>query len=213
MKQIRLTKLSCSLLLLILPFYIQAQLVMNYQIMANSKLYLTGKSNVNKFSCDCIESFPLADFQISQNSNSNLIYFSNTKIDIPTSKLDCGNKKMNKDLKKTLLSDQYPNINIELCEVSIPSDELENDWNEVTANTYMVLAGNRKAVQMKIKSIKSSPNQYRLKCTQVVRLTDFDIDPPTALLGLVKVKDEISIHFDLIVKVDTKGMGLLRKHK
>ena len=40
---------------------------------------------------------------------------------------------------------------------------------------------------------------FSLKGSEEILLTDYGIDPPTALLGLIRTGDRITIEFDMVV--------------
>jgi polyisoprenoid-binding protein YceI len=43
--------------------------------------------------------------------------------------------------------------------------------------------------------VEQSGNAFTVKGTTDFRLTDFQIDPPTALMGTIKTGDEVTIEF------------------
>jgi hypothetical protein len=45
-------------------------------------------------------------------------------------------------------------------------------------------------------------NDGRLRAmgSKAIKMTDYNVEPPTAMLGLVKAENELTVHFDLIAR-------------
>ncbi|MCB9081813.1 MAG: YceI family protein [Lewinellaceae bacterium] len=170
------------------------------KILAGSQLYLDGSSNVNKFSCYCTESLPT--MQLDMIATPDGANFSDSKLRIATRSLDCKNKGINKDMYATLKADEFPHIGVEMTRVHIPGNtplHEANDWIAINADVYLTIAGQRRKVVLNAKGKQMEPNIFRFVSAKTIQMTDFGIEPPTALLGLVKVRNEITIHFDFVV--------------
>ncbi len=194
-----LTSLTFFLTLTVFSLY--AQKGLELKILDNSKLYIEGKSNVNKFACHCTENFPTSKIQFNSTPTNKTAHFNKTEMKITTSKLDCGKKAINKDLQKTLKVDEYPNITLELCSLNFQEASHDDDWQLVKAETFLTIAGTTRTMNMQVKAKQLGNNQFKIISSEELKLTDFGIEPPTALLGLVKVKDEMTLHLDLEVKI------------
>ncbi|MFM8448532.1 MAG: hypothetical protein ACKOAY_00365 [Haliscomenobacter sp.] len=173
-------------------------------ITEQSTLALNGSSNVNKFSCACTQKFTPIELHATMSSNRTLATFDRSVLKIATTKLDCGQKMMNRDMYETLKADHYPYILIELKKVHFPLGITLDDcaeWVELDAETVITIAGTARKVPLKVKARNLASGRFQFKSAQSVNMTDFGITPPTAMMGAVKVKDAISINFDLFVSV------------
>ena len=145
-------------------------------------LEIKGWTNINTFKCsnEKVQN-ALSIYAFSGNQLPTVVF----KID----DFDCQNKMMNKDFRKILQSDQFPNITIKFLEFVKASGDRFNAVIEVkmmtVSRTYQVsfsmynnnLAGNRR-----------------------VRFSDFKIIPPKRMGGMVYVKDVLDLFFSLSVK-------------
>ena len=171
----------------------------------SSQLKIEGKTNVNGFSCGCAEQFASQAFSIGEKDADGLsTNFSRTKLKIKVKNLDCGNKLMNKDLQQSMNADKHPYITIELLKVT--EDKCNrlakrNDWVKVKALARITLNDHSNDYWLDITAKKSAENHYRFIGSKALRMTDFGVTPPVALMGMVKVQDGISIQFDLDVSV------------
>lgn len=174
-----------------------------YYIDAGSSLSIAGSSNVNKFKCDCLEQFSKSSIRFEQQEGGKILRFSNAGLHIRSKSLDCGNQQMNKDMYKTLRADQHPNIQIELSRAQLQGAELAvgKDWVPLKASAQLTIAGVTKPVVFDVKAKRIAPDRIRLSTSKEVLMTDFGMEPPTAMLGLVKVNNAIRIDMDLIVVV------------
>lgn len=169
---------------------------------SGSRLAIEGSSNVNKFTCMCNEQFPRMHIRYDRAEGSTALRFSNATLHVRAKSLDCGNQAMNKDMYETLLADKHPNIRIELQRAQLPAPEAlsrTNAWTPLKANAQLTIAGITQPVVFDVQAARLAPDRIRLTSIKEVRMTDFGMTPPRALMGLVKVHDAIRIHLDLIV--------------
>ena len=174
----------------------------DFHIQEQSKLSLNGTTNVSKFNCACGQRFKPQTFYATASANRSNISFSHTTLYLTTTSLDCGNRLMNRDMYETLRAEDYPNISIELKKAIFPPGVTIDDcseWVELDAETTITIAGTAKKVPLKVKARSLSAGRFQFRSAQMLKMTDFGIQPPTAMMGAVKVRDEIQIQFDLIV--------------
>lgn len=175
------------------------------RITEKSKLSIEGSSNVNEFTCNCLTDFPPIPFEISWEDKSGLLRsFRNTQISLPIANLDCGNKMMNKDLRQALNADKYPFITINLVQ-SLENDctswQRLNSWVQLKALVEIELNGCTNSYWLPVMASRQGENSYRFISNKDLKMTDFGVQPPTALLGMVKVNNEIKISLDLVIDV------------
>ncbi len=171
-----------------------------FHLDASSTLYLEGSSNVSNFSCVWRQDKPLGAFVFSPNSQGDSLHFSGAGIDIEIRTLDCGNQRMNHDLYQTLNASLFPHIDIALHEATLMNigDHEYSTYKtlvDITMNNHKLKTG----VELDVQSMGESTWSFRGR--KKLKMSDFNVDPPTAMLGLVRVKDEITIVFDLVVHI------------
>lgn len=175
-----------------------------YKINEESELYITGNSNVAKFKCDCTETLPESKAQLLVEDDDRKVKFSQTLLKLTTKLLDCHNVGMSHDLHKGLKAKEYPYIKIELNEASLAKStftHVSEQWKSLEANTTITIAGVSKAVKLDVQAKRTGIDSFRFKSVKKLLMTDFGIDPPRPMLGLIKVEDEITIHFDMSVTI------------
>ncbi|MEY3052930.1 MAG: hypothetical protein RLY31_2715 [Bacteroidota bacterium] len=177
-----------------------------FRITDNSSLSLEGKTNVNVFRCRCTEKFFRQEYSaLSAATPSESLHFRNTGLALPVASLDCGNKLMNKDLQKALRHDLHPFIHIYLREVK--PDKCHrlsagNDWIRLKALTCISINGMDKEYWLDVNALRLSSTRYRFVCAKRIDMTDFGITPPSAMMGMVRVENDIVIRMDLEIALD-----------
>lgn len=178
----------------------------SYSIKENSSLTLMGSSNINSFQCTTYENISKGFIYIITEDEQDYVKFANAILKINVKSFDCGNQIMNKDLYKTLNANESPTIDVELLGASpLTSGKiLKSGDGRFVADVAITLNGNSKADQLVIQWEKTGYNVYRFTGNKELKMSDFDIESPVAALGLIKVRDEITIHFDLFIQASPK---------
>jgi len=126
---------------------------------------------------------------------------------VPIHNLDCDNRRMNKDLRAALQADVFPENRLDVYRVEMPWDVAgaaeKNGRPRVTLYGTMSLAGSSREVTIRLTSWLDDMKRLHGQGSLEVRMTDFGIEPPTALFGLVKAHDDILIRFHLMADPDT----------
>lgn len=179
---------------------------LTFVIEHSSQLEIEGSSNVNTFTCHCFcFNEEVRHIQLGGKSGTTLTKFSGSELQIRTKDLDCGKKAMNRDLYEALKEDQYPHIHIRLINTKLFGQlPLTTEWQNFLATTAITIADQEKLVKMHVQGKKLSDNRYRFKGSQVLRMTDFGLEPPKPFMGLIKVDDQIRIHLDLNIRLITE---------
>lgn len=176
-----------------------------YRIAPSSSIEVTGLTNFDSFTCKCSQIFSLQKCTIEvpdQEERSTL--FHATLLQIPIKSLDCGNPIMNHQLQRSLNADQFPNISIELRKAAWEKNgrPWESDaGGKIQALVQVSLNGQNHDYWLEISGRKTGNLRYHCSGEKTLRMTDFEIKPPTAMMGLVKVKDEIKICLDLEISL------------
>ena len=157
-------------------------------ISKESELKISGETNINNFNCifnpaDLPEKL-IVRFERKQ---QNLI-FKNTSLILNANAFDCGSRPINKDFEALIKAKKYPYIFLHLKELNL----LNQKSALITLN--IEIAGIKKSfkVPVKIDDIKSN-----YKGIIHLNIDDFKLEPPKKIFGLIKVKKEIQIEFNL----------------
>lgn len=164
------------------------------QILPDSHLEITGDTNISKFKCDFNTKSLERTFDLEYRALENHLNFKNAILKLNNVDFDCGNRAINKDFHVLLKTEKHPQITLELTEIHL--------YNEYSGNAYttITIAGKSKDYSLPIDIVKKgAAANYSGNLKLDIR--DFDLEPPKKMFGLIVIKDEIEIEFNLAVKI------------
>ena len=99
---------------------------------------------------------------------------------------------MNNNTYKALKADDHPDITFALVS---PVKSVPASGRTVSAKINLTIAGVTKTIDMTVKATGKGHESVEFEGSQTIKMTDYGIDPPRALLGTLKTGDDITIHF------------------
>lgn len=167
-----------------------------------SRLWFEGRSNVNQFECSAGNysgQATLPEFNNPSTLLNQVTEVLSVEIEIEVDSIECGQRKMNRDLQKALKADTYPEINFVFEEADLISrPQSIEDAFEVKVQGYLTVAGNTRKISFMTNAYYLNNERVRAVGQTTIRMTDFGVEPPTALMGLIRADEELTVHFDLI---------------
>lgn len=163
------------------------------KILPKSKLTITGDTNIKAFNCV----FDMAFLQKEQHiqfivDEPNHIRFKNAVLSLATKGFDCGSRPINNDFHKLIQSERHPQILIELLEVR------QQSTGPANAVVNITIAGTRKEQTFPVEFTEGAVSN--ISGTLMLDIKDFNLEPPKKLFGMIVVKDDIEIEFNLAVQ-------------
>lgn len=195
-------RFSSILVLLFFLSYTSPTSKIHYLIDDSSYLTIEGTSNVTGFECRCNQVFSSGSLATEVIDNGKKAKFRDGKLTLETRSFDCGQKGISRDMHKALKAETYPFITIDLIEVVQQNTFLntpQGSWLWINAKANLTIAECTKEVNLEIKGMELDSGRYRFVSSENLKMTSFNIEPPKPMLGLIKVDDEIIIHFDLVI--------------
>jgi hypothetical protein len=174
--------------------------VVKWVITSGCSLKVDGSTNINKFSCG-ITGYNRPDTITVTRASSSALYLSgNIKLDVPN--FDCHNAIMTADLRKTLKVKEFPQLMIFFISMSKYPDA-GNKQDITKGMVLIVLAGVSKRFEVDYKIISADNNSINLIGSRKVNFSDFNLTPPRKLGGMIQTNNELSVEFNLRMKVLT----------
>ncbi|WP_242132092.1 YceI family protein [Aestuariivivens marinum] len=122
----------------------------------------------------------------------------NLHIEILAESLKSGKKSMDKNTYKALQTDKYPKITFVLTQVKNIEALEENKYVAETLGDLSI-SGTKKNISLKFE-VEIIGNTVKIKGEKAFKMTNFNVDPPTALFGTITTGNEITIKFESIFK-------------
>ena len=123
------------------------------------------------------------------------------RLRVPVANLRCGNAKMERDMSRALRADQFPSIEFRFTElVGGVNHDIDTHTYRAKIAGVLSLAGSAKSIKLDVEARRIGPNRFRLQARLPLKMTDFQITPPTALFGAIKARNELAVKFDLVLQ-------------
>lgn len=116
-------------------------------------------------------------------------------VSVPSKTLKSGKKLMDKKCYDALKADKFPNIGYEFKSASNLKSTGNGTYSAVF-NGNLTIAGNTKNIPINV-TINANTGSITIKGRKAIKMTDFGVEPPKALMGTIKTGDDITIDFNL----------------
>ncbi|WP_426432449.1 YceI family protein [Winogradskyella sp. HB-48] len=114
-------------------------------------------------------------------------------ITVESESLKSGKSKMDKNTYKALETDDYKKITFKLTKTSEIKKISDNTY-ELNGIGELTIVGNTKEIPMSLK-LEMKDSMVLISGKNEIKMTDFGVEPPTALLGTIKTGDAITISY------------------
>ncbi len=190
------------LFLFLLPFSLTASSgsFYSYSIHPDSRVVIQGTTNINQFACVSESDLPHGVFLAETSETHNAIAFSDAVLKLKVASFDCLNRRMNSDLQDAMGAPAHPEILIRLLEATPVENGASGENNQLLVKMSISLNGVVRNTQVVIEYNRVEPYLFSFVGSKELNMTDFNIDPPSPVLGLIKVHDNITIQFNLLVE-------------
>lgn len=170
-----------------------------------SQLQIIGKTNFGEFSCHCNQWDQVKHDEFIGSVRNHKIYFDHASLEIPVEALECQNRMMTADLHDLLRSESNEGV----IQVTFKEAQwyLNSLWSEKISlnkpigyfDVFLTIGGITKNSKVDIFSSKEQVKQKTLSTKGKIelKLNEFNIEPPTKMLGMVKVKNSLEIDLNL----------------
>lgn len=179
---------------------IVAQNTLKIDVLNGSKIFIDGDASIIKFRIYQSSTNFLEDsHHITFSKLHNKIFLNKNEINVPVKSFESNNKMALRDFLKMMDVKNYNYLNIKLNYVEIFTDKnIENKGNAVMDFT---IKGVTKKINFPL-AISKFKNIYTLNSSKQINIKDFNLTAPTALAGLIKVKDVIDIHLYFVLQIE-----------
>lgn len=191
-----INKLSFTLLVSLLLFAGISNAQTKYSAKSHQVL-VSGTSNVHDWSSKATSVTVTADFGLA-NGNFDKINSASVKIESKSLKSTKNSDIMDERTYSTLKVEKYPTMTYVVTK--IVSSQVAAGESTVTVSGNLTIAGVTKPSDLVLK-IKNLPGgDIEVKGSRKVLMSNHGIKPPSFMFGAMKVADEVTITFDVVLK-------------
>jgi hypothetical protein len=164
----------------------------SYTFERSSKIWVEGTSTVHDWECQVVQ---FAGNVNAEAAEASLADISTTTLTVPVQGIDCDNGTMNGKVSDALGSSP---VRYALTDATVGAPTAEG-WFTIRTTGELSIAGNVQTVQMDVKGKALENGRFRLTGQHTLKMTDYGVDPPTAMFGTLKTGDEVTVHFDATI--------------
>lgn len=161
----------------------------------DSEMTVRGTSNVHDWDMEVETINGQIDLRPAEDGSAPRI--ERLKVEIPVESIVSDKGRQNRKTYDALKSNRYPTIYFNASEVEVTPEE--GGRFTATARGELIIAGERRTVDVQATGTPLDGGGYRFQGEHALLLSDFDIDRPSAMLGTIRVGDEITLAFDVIL--------------
>lgn len=189
---------TIALLILGLPLYSQS----NYKMESDYSFIIRGGSNIRDWSesvddADGIASVNMVDEgHLDINEVRILIHSNEIK------SIGVEGTAMNKKTYETLKTSQYPTITF-MVTTAVRSLAADGKKHLIETDGILTIAGVSKIIKLRPVISAIPEGKIAIEGDVFLKMRDFGLEPPVTLFGLLRVKDEFTVHFEIALAPDS----------
>ena len=119
-------------------------------------------------------------------------------VTIPVTSIKSEHAKMDKLMAEALKANANPEIRFELTEAT--PQQKNNDAFVLAAKGKLTIAGVTRDIAMNVQATRTPDGHYALTGQAPIKMTEFGIKPPTAMMNTIKTGDDVKVTFRWIVE-------------
>ncbi|HEX4047828.1 MAG TPA: YceI family protein [Elusimicrobiota bacterium] len=120
------------------------------------------------------------------------------EVRIAVAGLKSGESGLDKNMRQAMDAEKNPDVVYRLERYELAKGTTDGVMT-AKASGELTIAGTTKPVTMDVE-FRLGPDAADLKGSYTLEMSDYGIKPPTLMLGTIKVRDPVTIRFDLILK-------------
>ncbi|MGZ3757885.1 MAG: YceI family protein [Mucilaginibacter sp.] len=169
----------------------------NYKLISGKDINIKvlGSSNVHDWNMASSKIESQGDFKV---EGDVLHALSSFTLSLDAKSLKSEHELMDSRTYKAIKADQFPKITYKLNSATIT--QVQKGKYSIKTTGDLTIAGATQNITMIVTAVVNADNTITCTGSQNLKLTDYKIDPPSFMLGAMKVKNELTVQFNLVYK-------------
>jgi len=178
----------------------QAQATDNFKLLEKSTMQITGTSTIHDWECD------VKDIQSSVTFDANALKadtmsnpVESLSLTIPVKSIESGKGGMDSKIHGALKEKKHPNVTFKLSKAELADNASSTDNFKLNIAGTLNIAGVSRDVNFPVEGKLQSDGTYEFTGQYKMDMTDYKIDPPSAIFGTIKSGKEVTVSFDVFL--------------
>lgn len=160
-----------------------------------SRVWIQGTSTARSYRCESTSVEGTAAATTA--SLAELRSIPRAEVSVPLASLDCRNNTMNGHMRRALKADANPTIRFRATSITVTPGEGGAATARMSGD--LTIAGQTRPVSIDA-SVVEEDGQLRVRGTEQITMTDYGVQPPSLMLGTMRVRPLVTVGFDVVLK-------------
>lgn len=178
-----------------------AQQTARVDVAPNSKVWIDGTSTLHEWSCTANSLNAEIDFDAAAAAQVAVAppkALKKVDVKIPVKALHCSHGGMDGRVYDALKADKAPEISYILATFE-PAAGASSDSYTLKTVGKLTIAGKTNSIDMDVQATRMPDGTIKATGKVPVKMSDYGVQPPTALFGRIKAGDVVTVNFELTV--------------
>jgi len=168
--------------------------ITKFNFTSETKIFIDGTSSLHDWTCEVTKSVGT----YSTGSSASALAIESGQLVVNVDDIECGKRTMNKKVNKALTGNDAKSITFKLSSATA-TDKADQAFDLAIVGT-LEIAGVTKPIELTAMGAATGTNQVQFEGSVSVVMSEYGVDPPTALLGTLHTGDEVTIRFAVVAR-------------
>lgn len=127
------------------------------------------------------------------------------ELGVPLAAMRSGKPALDRNMLKALRASEYPEIRFRLTRSNVAA--ASGDTASASADGVLRVAGRERAIRVAGRLVRSEAGVW-LEGIHALRMSEYEVKPPTMMMGTLRVHDSVAVHFRLLLVPRPPASGM-----
>lgn len=170
----------------------------SYEILDKSTMQIEGTSTLHDWTADVEKFSSYINFDtaaLEADNKSNPV--TSLSLTIPVESIESGKGGMNRRMYDALKSDDFPNIMFQMDSAELANADSSSMNLNIEGN--LTVAGSSNTITLPVTGEQQNDGSFKFTGKYEINMKDYNVDPPSAMLGTIKAGEKVTISFEFFV--------------
>ncbi|GIV61445.1 MAG: hypothetical protein KatS3mg044_0311 [Rhodothermaceae bacterium] len=173
----------------------QGAVAQTYTFAPESKLWIEGTSTLHDWTCEATAL--TGTLQVPEGAEHLAAGVVASEVVVPVEGIDCHKGKMNDNLRKALRASEHPEVRYVLDRAQVVPGEAEGTV-VLEVEGRLTVAGVEQPMPLRVTAEALAGGAFRLTGTTTFSMKQFDVKPPSVMLGTIKTGEDVTVRFEVV---------------